>query len=585
MFGAHRIFLGSFGARRPFVTAALVAATMCRCGGGSHLSANASGASASAAAGSESDDGGLILVTAPSPGSSGASDEASDASLDALLDASPAAEADTFVCDPTQEPRDAACILNDAYGVFVASPASLEGGLGGSDVAGTGTMAQPFATLGKALGNLNGKSRVYVCAGVYPEEVSIDAAHAASLYGGLTCAPGSGGLTWQYVAGAVAEVRPLAADHAALTISGVAGPLAVEDMGFEAPMAQGQDPSGAGLSSIAAWVSNSTVSFSRVVLTAGDAASGADGATQDNYLPSAPTAPPPVNSVDADGQTCPPGAMSPPADGTTGGAGALGVAMGQNGSSYPPVVGTPPRDGIGGLGDQGDYGAPGDDGADGFVRSAGSAPATLGTLSDAAWMPASGGDGSAGSPGQGGGGGGRILVPNSTTVYYFGGAGGMGGCGGGGGSGGHGGGASAALFSVNSTVTLATCQLVSNQAGDGGAGGAGQPGQAGSVGFHALSSGNGGMGGNGAGGAGGGGGAGGLSAGIVYRGSEPARDATTLISLGHGTGGGAAGMGGSAGIGGSNTSGCAPSASAGAAGLSGAYFAVDDLALDDVDAP
>jgi hypothetical protein len=510
--------------------------------------------------------------------SSSASDDASDASdnsSDASGDSSDVA-LDTFVCDPTLTPKDDPCIINDAYAVFVAAPVSADGGAGGSDVTGLGTMAMPFATIGKALQNLSGKSRVYVCGGTYVEAVTVDTTHVASLYGGLTCASGPGGLTWRYE-GAVAQVRPAAAGQPALSVSAAADPVAIEDMGFESPAAQSQDSSGAGLSSIAAWVQGSTVSFSRVVLTAGNAADGANGTTQVNYDPSATTAPGPRSATNANSQTCPPGAMSPPADESVGGEGAVGSAQGMPGTSDPATGGVAPRDGQGGLGEQGDYAAPGDDGADGNVRSPGMAAGTLGTLTDTGWAPAPGGDGAPGAPGQGGGGGGRLGIPPNLTTYYFGGAGGTGGCGGGGGGGGKGGGASVALFSVSSTVTLTACQLTSNQPGAGGNGAPGAPGQAGSPGSQVLYAGSGGMGGNGAGGSGGAGGTGGMSAGIIYRGSEPIRDATTLISLGQGSGAGAPGMGGAGGTGGSNTSGTAPSASAGAPGLPGAYFAAHDI--------
>jgi hypothetical protein len=559
---------------------------LCQCGGGASSDASTSGSSA-ASAGAEdpasssvaSDDSGPGLIFAQPPSSS-ASTDASDTGAEAEAGAE-AAVADTFVCDPTLTPKEDACIINDAYAVFVAAPGALDGGLGGSDVDGNGTMGLPFATIGKALQNLNGKSRVYVCTGIYPEQVSIDEAHAASLYGGLSCAAGPSGLTWHYEGG-VASVRPLAAGQAALTIAAVGTGIAVEDMGFESPGTQlqestGDGPStGPGQSSIGAWVTGSTVTFSRVVLVAGDAANGADGTTIVNYDPNAATAPGPLSATNSSTQTCPPGATSPPADSSGGGEGAFASDNGGDGSTYPVTIGISPRDGVGGLGDQGDYAAPGDDGADGNVRVSGVAALAFGALSDMAWLPAPGGDGGSGTPGQGGGGGGRLVIPPSMTSYHFGGAGGTGGCGGGGGRGGRGGGASVALFSVNSTVTLTASQLTSNQAGDGGAGGPGGHGQAGSAGSQVQYSGSGGMGGNGGGGAGGAGGSGGISAGIVYRGNEPVRDAATLVSLGHGMGAGAPGAGGLGGAGGSNASGAAPSASAGATGTAGAYFATYD---------
>ena len=38
-----------------------------------------------------------------------------------------------------------------------------------------GTAARPYASIGQALANMAGKSRVYVCNGVYAEQVSITA--------------------------------------------------------------------------------------------------------------------------------------------------------------------------------------------------------------------------------------------------------------------------------------------------------------------------------------------------------------------------------------------------------------------------
>jgi hypothetical protein len=573
MVGAHFSGQGSLGVRGIAFLACLTAA-LCRCSASPSSVPGSPSSENPAPSDDTSGDGGLIFARSPS--SVGSDDAGALEASEASLDASPEVEAETSTCDPNQAPKDADCIIDDAYGVFVASPSSVDGGIGGSDDAGTGSMALPFATIGMALSNLNGKSRIYISGGVYSEEVSIDGAHEASLYGGLTCTGSANGLAWQY-SGAVAEVRPAVADHAALTISSVSSPLTIEDMGFEAPAATSQAPSGAGVSSIAAWVSSSTVSFVRVVLTGGDAARGADGTTETNYDPSAPVAPAPVNSTDGLDQACPPGAVSPPADSTVGGQGSLGGPIGSPGAAYPPAMGTAPRDGLGGVSGFTDYAAPGDDGADGYARSSGIAAAALGTLATTAWLPARGGDGAPGTPGQGGGGGGSLHINATSTSFYYGGAGGTGGCGGGGGTGGNGGGASVALFSIESTVTLTTCQLVSNQAGDGGNGGAGGPGQAGSVGHMVAYSGNGGMGGNGAGGSGGAGGTGGLSAGIAYEGSEPVTDATTIISLGHGTGAGAAGMGGAGGAGAANASGAGPNASAGAAGLLGAYATVRDL--------
>ena len=522
-----------------------VAVGLSQCSGGSSpaSSGSVSGSTASGAV----DDGGLIFAV-PAPGPEAGADAA----------------ADTFGCNPMLTPKDAACILDDAYGVFVAPPAA-DGGAGGSDVSGNGTMALPYATIGTALKNLNGKSRVYLCGGTYPEQVTLDEAHAASLYGGLTCAAGASGLTWRYE-GTVAQVRPSVADRPAITVSAGPTPIAIEDVGIESPATHVQDPTGAGQSSIAAWVDKSTVSFARVVLTAGDAANGADGTTLDNYERTVPPPGPQANG-DPARQTCPPGAISPPGDGTLGGHGAVASPSGGDGVSFPPTTGAPPFDGKGGVFDMTSGNpSPGDDGASGFARSGGAAALVLGVLSDSSWAPSAGGDGRAGTPGQGGGAGGGLPngVPDS-GAFYPGGAGGVGGCGGGGGTGGKGGGASVALFSVSSMVTLTACQLTSAQAGNGGKGGSGDIGQPGGPPAFQAMGGHGGRGGAGAGGSGGAGGTGGLSAGVAYRGAEPIRDASTAIQVSHGAGAGQPGVGGQAGLGPS-------SGKVGAAGLAGAYF-------------
>src|SRR5260221_7004756 len=85
---------------------------------------------------------------------------------------------DRFVCDRTKDPKDAPCVLDEAYGVFVASPEGIDGGMdasedGGTPVSGDGSMSRPYATIGQALANLGSKARIYVCNGSYSEQVTI----------------------------------------------------------------------------------------------------------------------------------------------------------------------------------------------------------------------------------------------------------------------------------------------------------------------------------------------------------------------------------------------------------------------------
>src|ERR1019366_4177548 len=123
---------------------------------------------------------------------SDACDELGTCAPSGRVDASVEGSSDTSSCDPTKDPKDEPCVLDSAYGVFVASAGSDAGAESlGSGVAGPdGTAARPYASIGQALANMAGKSRVYVCNGVYAEHVSITA--AVSVYGGLSCGAGFG---------------------------------------------------------------------------------------------------------------------------------------------------------------------------------------------------------------------------------------------------------------------------------------------------------------------------------------------------------------------------------------------------------
>jgi hypothetical protein len=68
-------------------------------------------------------------------------------------------------CDPTKDPADEPCVLDNALGVFVASVAGMEGDIdageaGAEPANGDGSMARPYATIAQALANLGGKTRV-----------------------------------------------------------------------------------------------------------------------------------------------------------------------------------------------------------------------------------------------------------------------------------------------------------------------------------------------------------------------------------------------------------------------------------------
>lgn len=493
-----------------------------------------------------------------------------DASADGAADGGTADVSAEGLCDPTGDPKDESCVLDDAYGVFVAAPldghAGPDAGEAGTP-SGDGTMSSPYTTIGQALANLGSKTRVYVCNGVYGEQVSITT--AVSVYGGLSCPTGSADAVWRY-AGGSAQVSSPSAAYALSVTSVSSGAVTVEDMSFAAP-----DATAPGTSSIAALVSSSSVNMMRVTLSAGrgaNGAAGADGSVAANYSGAAPVG-------GAQAWTTINGLFSPESGGTgsanqcktsgtsAGGNGALGcataAAMGTPGSANPePPVTTPGGDGLPmGSPLPGDAGvvSSNDPGADGQAGSGGvAAPAQVyGALAASGWTPSPGGSGAAGNPGQGGAGATDPLYGQCAVAAQDigGGGGGAGGCGGAGGMGGGGGGASIALATLDSTVTLTACTLNVSGAGTGGAGGAGQDGQGGAAGgddmsfsgMHAAGA----AGGNGAGGAGGAGGTGGISVSILESGSTVMVNmaATASASLGAAGAGGAAGLAGRHGVG------------------------------------
>ncbi len=222
-------------------------------------------------------------------------------------------------------------MLDDAYGVFVASAADLDGGGPASEAgiaAGDGTAQHPFATIAQGLANLGRKTRVYVCNGTYREPVRITT--AVSVYGGLSCAgAATAGRIWSY-AGQSAQVTSPSPTYA-LSVAGVdGGSVTIEDMSFASP-----DATEPGSSSLAALIASSTVDLRRVTLRAGHGANGADGADGDatpNYAGLAPSGGPQIVPPTPDAGTLSPGqgALNQclAFGGSVGGNGALGCASG-----------------------------------------------------------------------------------------------------------------------------------------------------------------------------------------------------------------------------------------------------------------
>jgi hypothetical protein len=440
-------------------------------------------------------------------------------------------------CTPGAPPADHGCIT-DASGVFVSTT--------GTNAAGYGTMAKPYATITYALSSLAdaGTSAVYVCNGSYVDQITIAA--GTSLYGGMTCAGGD----WVHVKGTSAAVTGMTTDYV-LSVTGTSAAVDVQDMKFTGVAASATVSAGESSRGVVV-TGSSAVTFERCVISAGDAGMGAKGGTfASNYTTMTET------GSNASGVTA--GAIRtitcgmPTGSHSSGGAGGALAGAGKDGSAIPVTTPAPPDDGAGGVGatssalacSVGHNGAPGAGGSAGATGSGG-------TLSAATWTGNAGGAGGVGDPGQGGGGGGGALTLTA------GGGGGAGGCGGAGGTGGGGGGASLALVIVDSTVTLTGCVLRTGTGGVGGPGNGGQDGQGGGTGgTGACKGGNGAQGG---GGGGGGGGPGGPSVGIAWTGmtaltidgASVTQNLATLPlpSMFTGGGGGPGGSAGPAGTGG-----------------------------------
>jgi hypothetical protein len=471
-----------------------------------------------------------------------AADGSGDASFaDGSSDASDSGDA-TPVCDTTIGPQTNDCVNSEEIAVYVAP--------NGDDTTGTGTKANPFATVGKATNAAKSakKSVVLACGGTYTSTIALTIADdGTKIYGGLTC-PGDAGAGWTYT-GAKAIVAPTTRGYA-LSITGLTTGMTIEDFEFDA---LDGDPAKPGDSSIAVLVDTSqTVVFRRVIMTAGAGVNGKDGDPGSNYT--AVKASPGNSAVSAIGATsvsCACKRTDPlrgPSVGASGGNGGAQVTDG--GDGLPDLSGSPPNDGKGGAGEKfnGNSCTIGDRGASGPAKAGGQGATSRGALASGGWSTAaaSGADGIDGTVAQGGGGGGGALDLEPPASSGGGGAGGCGGCGGGGGQGGKAGGSSFALAYIASGITLDGCTLKSGTAGAGGKGGDGQVGQlGGDRGGGNINGCPGGVGGTGGAGGGGGGGAGGNSVAIAYSGTAPKEIGTnTKDSAPSGGTGGAPGSGG-----------------------------------------
>lgn len=421
----------------------------------------------------------------------------------------------------TATPLEDSKVLSDACGIFV-SP-------NGDDTNGDGTSQKPFRTLTHALDQQkDGLTRIYACAGDYPESVAIPAGY--SLFGGLDCSA----LPWKPGADSDRSTISAAPGEIALSILSTADSQTLTRVdGVSANAAKAAVSGG---SSIAVLVDqNPNVQLSRCDFLAADAMDGAPGENAPQDIPATPMASAAnkgtaacTNSMLNNGglpttHLCASGEMS------IGGAGGDGtVLVGQAGQDGSPADPNMPLSGKGGAGDVACGMGSGTTGANGVSGAPGGGGAGLGTLtSDTGWLGVAGADGGHGKVGQGGGGGGG-RKGSGACAGAGGGAGGAGACGGEGGRGGQGGGSSIALISINSNVQLTSVTLSAGLGGNGGKGGDAQLGGSGGKGSVGGASNGmlpagcpGGDGGDGGNGGTGGGGNGGHSLGIAFQGTAP----------------------------------------------------------------
>ncbi len=393
----------------------------------------------------------------------------------------------------------------------------------GDDVAGTGAIDAPFATIQHALDQAAAdpaRWQVLVAAGVYPETLSL---------------PDGVGVFGQYDANFDRGVLNVTVVDAPGTIgvfaAGITGASYIDGLYIRTQDA----PSSSSAMAIALLDVSGPLHVRNNQLTAGR---GGDG------LPGAPGSGGGGGGAGGGGVLFGDGPPGPPAGGCSG-VGGWGGGPGQSGAWGPggaPGAGGPV------------FGAAGGHGGSGPSGSNGASPVDqeIGVRVDLDWRSGDGSGGNAGQCGGGGGGGHNNICglwPNLGAVG--GGGGGGGGRGGTGGGGGGGAGGSFGVFAVNAGGAIVTHNIIETSGGgdggDGGSGGGGGAGGPGGFGVFCFagSSGNGGNGGNGGVGGGGSAAAGGMSVGLYRSGSSAMSSANNTFLLGPAGSGGSGGFGGS----------------------------------------
>lgn len=459
--------------------------------------------------------------------------------------------ASTPACDGSKSPAEDACVVVEAFGVFVSS--------GSGSALGDGTRARPLASItsGLSAAKASGK-RVYACAETYAETLTLE--NGVSMFGSLACESG-----WKPVARHATVQAPTSPAAHAL---GIAAVTRVEGFDLSAP-----DASGAGDSSIALLAEGSPgLRFRLGTLHAGQGAAGADG-NGGIQLAGSPTTMDGSNGTTAgtcsgltavlcDGwhdaqlggvNTCAGQAGHNPGPGGASGSGGHFMApqLVFTWTALTPAWGPgQPASATFATAVGGTYGASSPvAGAAGAAGADGASGGQVGGLSAAGYATADGTVGSAGAPGQGGGGGsgvglqqlqnefGTVYAPGETGFVNTadawgapGGGGGAGGCPGLPGQAGRGGGASIAVAAVASPFVLDNVVLETSSGGAGGASGvpsAPTPGGAGGASFDHAQPGAGGGAGGMAGVSGNGGG--GPSIGVASQGTAPQLLSVTML--------------------------------------------------------
>jgi hypothetical protein len=459
-------------------------------------------------------------------------------------------------CDGNKLPSDDACVIHEAYGVFVSSSRGAAGA--------PGTRTQPLASLADAIKLAQQTNRrVYVCAETYAESLAI--ADGVSMFGAFDCS------AWAYGTGR-ARIAPSASPAA--TADHVTKPTRIEGFEIVAPDASAGQNGESSIAMIARQSSSALVLASSTLRAqgAGSGRPGKDGVLatdlgtgggEDAYLDRSGYCVGALGCAAAFHRTrggtsvCRiNGQPMPSLNGGHGGYGGKGMSWSytfNNITGFYQWKSTPAEAGEAGsattaAGSAGGSAMDGQGGAVGRPGTNGANGGAFGSVTPNGYVPADGGNGTDGAGGQGGGGAGgeafhTASSPGTATdATYFdatGGAGGAGGCGGQAGTGGGGGGASIALLAFESPITLVQATLETGKGGAGRGGGGGAAGLAGHPGGGRAVRGNplgglsiaafaGGSGGAGGPGGYGGAGGGGPSIAIVHHGAAPARDRVTV---------------------------------------------------------